>query len=89
MTALVFVEASTAGWVIGWSVGIVVVLAVVALVVPILLLAQRIGGQASEINVSLEESVDHTAALGELNATIEAAEAIVAGLARGRNRLGG
>ena len=89
MIALVFAEASTAGWVIGWSVGIVVVLAVVALVVPILLLAQRIGGQASEINVSLEESVDHTAALGELNATNEAAEAIVAGLARGRNRLGG
>ena len=54
-----------------------------------LLLAQRIGGQASEINVSLEESVDHTAALDELNATNEAAAAIVAGLARGRNRLGG
>ena len=48
MTALVFAEASTAGWVIGWSVGIVVVLAVVALVVPILLLAQRIEiGRAS------------------------------------------
>jgi hypothetical protein len=81
--------ASTAGWTIGWSVGIAVVLAVVALVVPILRLAHSIGGQASDINESLLKSVDHTAALGELNTTIEAAEAIVAGLARGRTRLGG
>ena len=47
------------------------------------------GGQATDINDSLLKSVDHTAALGELNATNEAAEAIVAGLARGRSRLGG
>ena len=87
MTAAVL--ASTTGWVIGWSIGIAVVLAVVALVVPILLLAQRIGTQATEINDSLLRSVDHTAALGELNTTNEAAEAIVAGLARGRERLGG
>ena len=89
MTSLLLVEASTAGWTIGWSVGIAVVLAVVALVVPILLLAQQIGSQASDTNGSLEKSVDHTAALSELNATNDAAEAIVAGLARGRNRLGG
>ena len=82
-------ETSTAGWTIGWSIGIAVVLAVVALVVPILRLAQRIGEQAADINDSLLRSVDNTAALGELNATNEAAEAIVAGLARGRNRLGG
>jgi hypothetical protein len=84
MTALLL--ASTTGWTIGWSIGIAVVLAVVALVVPILLLA---GGQAADINDSLMKSVDHTASLAELNTTIEAAEAIVAGLARGRNRLGG
>ncbi len=65
------------------------VLAVVALVVPILRLAGRIGEQASDINDSLKKSVANTAALSELNATIESAEAIVAGLARGRNRLGG
>ena len=87
MTALLL--ALTTGWTIGWSIGIAVVLAVVALVVPILLLAQRIGGQAADINDSLMKSVDHTASLGELNTTIEAAEAIVAGLARGRKRLGG
>lgn len=86
MNALV---ASGAGWTIGWSIGLVAVLAVVALVVPILLLAQRIGTQAEEINASLMESVDNTAALSELNVTIESAEAIVAGLARGRARLGG
>lgn len=86
MTALL---ASTAGWTIGWSVGLAAVFAVVALVVPILLLAQRIGTQAADINTSLEQSVVNTAALNELNVTKESAEAIVAGLARGRNRLGG
>ncbi len=87
MTALLL--ASTHGWTIGWSIGIAVVFVVVALVVPILFLAHRIGEQAADINDSLLKSVDHTASLAELNTTIEAAEAIVAGLARGRNRLGG
>jgi hypothetical protein len=87
MTATVL--ASTTGWTIGWSIGIAVVLAVVALVVPILLLANRIGVVAGDINDSLTKSVEHTAGLRELNTTIDAAEAIVAGLARGRNRLGG
>jgi len=77
------------GWVIGFTAGIVVVLAVVALVVPILLLARRIGGQALAIDDSLKDSVRHTAALAELNTTIEAAGVIVAGLERGRHRLGG
>lgn len=86
MNALV---ASTAGWTIGWSVGVAAVFAVVALVVPILLLAQRIGAQAADINASLMQSVDNTAALSELNVTIESAEAITAGLTRGRKRLGG
>ncbi|NIR41008.1 MAG: hypothetical protein GWN79_24820 [Actinobacteria bacterium] len=87
MTALVL--ASKTGWIVGWSVGLVVVLAVVALVVPILVLAQRIGDQATDINDSLLRSVEHTAALTMLNDTNEAADAIVAGLARGRSRLGG
>jgi hypothetical protein len=80
---------STTGWVIGYTVAIVVVLVVVALVVPILLLARSIGRQAAQINDSLTESVRHTAALAELNTTQDAAEKIVAGLARGRARLGG
>lgn len=87
MTALLL--ASTAGWTIGWSIGLAVVFAVVALVVPILLLAQRIGDQATDLNDSLLRSVEHTAALNQLNDTNEAADAIVAGLARGRGRLGG
>ena len=86
--AVLAVEVST-GWVVGWTLGLVIVVAVVALVVPILLLAHRIGRQAAEINDSLLKSVDNTSALSELNVTNEAAEAIVAGLARGRNRLGG
>lgn len=87
MTAQVL--ASTTGWTIGWAIGMAVVLVVVALVVPILLLASRIGGLAADINASLEESVVNTAGLSGLNATIDSAEAIVAGLARGRHRLGG
>jgi Protein of unknown function (DUF2561) len=80
---------STTSWVIGYTIAIIVVLVVVALVVPILLLARSIGKQAAQINDSLTESVHHTAALAELNTTKEAAEAIAAGLARGRARLGG
>jgi hypothetical protein len=79
----------TAGWVIGYTIGIVVVLAVVALVVPILLLARRIGNQAAEIDAPLRTAVTNTAALTELRTTIDHAEVIVAGLARGRGRLGG
>jgi hypothetical protein len=80
---------STTGWAIGYTITIVVVLVVVALVVPILLLAHSIGGQAKTIDDSLAESVRNIAALNELNTTIEHAEVIVAGLARGRTRLGG
>lgn len=87
MTQLVF--ASNTGWVIGFTLGIIVVLVVVALVVPILLLAHRIGQQASAINDGLEKAVVNTAALGQLAVTISSAEAIVAGLGRGRARLGG
>ena len=89
MTSLLLAQASPAAWTIGCSIGIAVVFAVVALVAPILILAQRIGGQATEINESLKKSVDHTAALSELKKTNEAAEAIGAGWARGRGRLGG
>jgi hypothetical protein len=77
------------GWVVGYAITIAVVLVVVALVVPILLLAKSIGDQAGTINDSLTESVHHTAALGELRTTIDHAEVIVAGLHRGRTRLGG
>lgn len=77
------------GWIIGYTVTVVVVLVVVALVVPILVLAASIGRQAKTIDDSLTESVHHTAALAGLKTTIEHAEVIVAGLRRGRNRLGG
>jgi len=80
---------STTGWAIGYTITIMVVLVVVALVVPILLLARAIGGQAQTIDDSLAESVRNTAALKELATTIEHAETIVAGLERGRTRLGG
>ena len=87
MTA--FILGSNAGWTIGWAIGLAVVLAVVALVVPILRLAQQIGDEATDINDSLAKSVHHTAGLRELIITNESANAIVAGFARGRKRLGG
>ena len=80
---------SITGWVIGYTIAIAVVLVVVALVVPILVLAFSIGNEAKMIDDSLTESVRNTAALKELRTTIDHAEVIVAGLARGRTRLGG
>jgi hypothetical protein len=77
------------GWVVGYSLTIVVVLVVVALVVPILYYAKSIGDEALMIDRSLRQSVDNTAALVDLNTTIDHAEVIVAGLKRGRERLGG
>jgi hypothetical protein len=83
------VNTSITGWVIGYTIAIAVVLVVVALVVPILVLAFSIGNEAKMIDDSLTESVRNTAALKELRTTIDHAEVIVAGLARGRTRLGG
>ena len=77
------------GWLVGYIIAIAVVLVVVALVAPILVLAYTIGNEAKAINDSLTTSVHNTAALKQLNTTIDHAEVIVAGLARGRNRLGG
>ena len=91
MVTLALTEASgsTTGWAIGYTLGIIVVLVVVALVVPILLLARAIGEQAKQINDALTEAVHNTAALAQLRTTSESADVIVAGLQRGRQRLGG
>lgn len=85
---LILAESNT-GWVVGYTIGLIVVLAVVALVVPILLLARSIGEKAAAIDAALKDAVTHTASLKELETTIESAEIIVAGLGRGRSRLGG
>jgi hypothetical protein len=76
-------------WTIGYVIGGVVVLAVVVLVVSILVLARQIGDEAPKINAALEGAVRNTAPLGALRTTIEHATIIVAGLQRGRARLGG
>jgi hypothetical protein len=89
MNALAAAASETSGWIVGYTITIVVVLVVVALVVPILVLAASIGKEAKMINDSLTESVHNTAALGELRTTIDHAEVVVAGLNRGRTRLGG
>ena len=80
---------SYTGWWIGYGIGLAVVVAVVALVVPILLLARSIGNEAPKINDALTEAVHNTAPLAALRTTIEHATIIIAGLQRGRARLGG
>jgi hypothetical protein len=77
------------GWTLGIVIGLVVVVAVVALVTPIILLARRISRQAPRINLALMKAEANTAPLAALTTTIDHAETIVAGLARGRSRLGG
>lgn len=77
------------GWLVGYLIGLVVVLAVVGLVVPILALAWRIGNQAGSILTGLQQAERNTAGLKQLNETIESALAVIAGLKRGRTRLGG
>jgi hypothetical protein len=77
------------GWLIGDIIGVVLVLVVVALVLPILLLARAIGKQALAIDESLKQSVANTSALSGLHTTIDHVRVIVAGLKRGRARLGG
>ena len=89
MLAVLAQSDSTVSWAIGYTIAVVVVLVVVALVVPILLLAHRIGNQAEAIDDALTDAVANTSALAELRTTNESATAIVAGLERGRNRLGG
>ena len=79
---------SHSGWLLGYIIALVVVLVVVALVVPILLLAHKIGGQAARINAGLEGAVVNTAALKDLTSTIAYATALIAGLNRGRKKLG-
>ena len=76
-------------WIVGYAIGVVIVRVVVALVVPILLLARKIGQAAPLINAELVKARDTTAPLAALSTTITYAQTIVAGLARGRARLGG
>jgi len=81
--------ADLTGWTVGLVIGLVVVVAVVALVTPIILLARKIGRQAPRIDAALRKAEANTAPLAALTTTIDHAETIVAGLARGRSRLGG
>ena len=80
---------SNFGWILGFTIGGVVVLVVVALVVPILMLARSIGDEAPKIDTALQDAVHNTAPLSALRTTIEHATIIIAGLQRGRARLGG
>ena len=82
-------NADLTGWNVGLIIGIVVVLAVVALVTPIIVLAYRIGKQAPLVDAALRRAETNTAPLAALTTTIDHAATIVAGLERGRHRLGG
>jgi fatty acid desaturase len=80
---------SHTGWIVGFTIGAVIVVVVVALVVPILVLAHKIGQAAPLINGELVKARDNTAPLAALSTTITYATNIIAGLGRGRARLGG
>ncbi len=82
-------EARLFGWYLGFAIAIVLITVVVALVAPILVLAARIARQAPQINAALQQSYRNTLPLAALRDTIDHAEVIVAGLERGRARLGG
>jgi hypothetical protein len=77
------------GWIAGYTIGTGVVAVVVALVSAILAYARSIGDDALKINEFLQHAEQNTAPLGALRTTIDDANAIVAGLQRGRTRLGG
>jgi hypothetical protein len=77
------------GWITGYAIGTGVVATVVALVSAILAYAQSIGNEAPKINAALTGAERNTAPLGALRTTIDDVNAIVAGLQRGRARLGG
>jgi hypothetical protein len=77
------------GWITGYAIGTGVVATVVALVSAILTYAQSIGDEAPRINAALADAERNTAPLGALRTTIDDVNAIVAGLQRGRARLGG
>ena len=79
----------SAGWIAGYVVGGIVVLAVVVLVTTIILQAKAIADEAPRINAELAKAVTNTAPLAALRITIEHATIIVAGLRRGREKLGG
>ena len=87
--ALTLAATITQDWWIGYGLAVLVVLVVVALVVPILLLAHEIGKEAPQIDEALQAAVRNTATLAELHTTIDYAGVIIAGLNRGRTRLGG
>lgn len=82
-------EPNLFGWNLGFIIAIVVISAVVALVAPILVLAGRIGRQAPMINEALEQAYRNTLGIKDLRQTIDHAVAIIGGLERGRQRLGG
>ncbi|MBO0820015.1 MAG: hypothetical protein J2P26_04105 [Nocardiopsaceae bacterium] len=77
------------GFTIGYVIGGILALVVTLLVLTILTLAWQIGTEAPKINAHLEAAVEHTGPLAALRDTIEHATVIIAGLARGRERLGG
>jgi hypothetical protein len=82
-------DSHRSGWIAGYAIGTGVVAVVVALVSAILAYAQSIGDEAPKINAALRGAERNTAPLGTLRTTIDDSNAIVAGLQRGRARLGG
>ncbi len=76
-------------WFFGWAVGAVVVLLAASLLIVAILLARRIGAQASDIEEALDGARANTDPLWEVKKTNIAISRINRGLAAARGALGG
>ena len=76
-------------WVFGWAVALVVVLLAASLLVIAVVLARRIGDQATEIEEALDGARQNTDPLWEVKTTNLTIARINHGLATARKALGG
>ncbi len=82
-------DAVLTGWYVGYAIGAVIVSLVVVLVAIILTLARRIGVQAQEAIVALDQARVNSLPLWEVNKASEGLRSITTTAARARAMLGG
>ena len=82
-------EAVLTGWYVGYAIGAVIVSLVVVLVATILTLARKIGVQAQEAIVALDQARVNSLPLWDVNKASEGLRNITNTAARARAMLGG
>lgn len=82
-------QAVLTGWYVGYAIGAVIVSLVVVLVATILTLARKIGVQAQEAIVALDEARVNTLPLWEVNKASDGLRSITMTASRARAVLGG